>query len=208
MRLAACILVMAVGCHSAAPAPTAPVTPARATSRAPARTALSDLLRGDLASDRAFPWSVSRRLTWRDFQGTPRAAGPQGAMTAYTMYYAWHCRGDSIEFLVVAGFRPRSSWVKAVILKDTAQNRSVLAHEQTHFDLTEVHARAMRRHFAALTAPCRKTNAQLETIARGFLQDEKAAQRRYDQETDHGRLERPQASWTETVRRSLSMLPR
>jgi hypothetical protein len=210
VRRAACILAAIIGCHGAAPAPTAPATPARSPSHtsSPARTSLSELLRADIASDRAFPWSLSRRLAWHDFQGTPRADGPQAAMTAYTMYYAWHCRRDSVEFLVVAGFRPRASWVKAVVLKDTAQNRSVLAHEQTHFDLTEVHARAMRRHFAALDAPCRKTNAQLDAIARGFLQDEKAAQRRYDEETNHGRREGPQARWTETVRRSLSMLPR
>lgn len=215
MRLAACLLVAMLGCASAAPGPTTPAAPAPApaTSRppaSPAPSALVELLRTDLSADHAFPWSAARRLAWRDFQGAPptTAGGPQGAMTAYTLYYAWKCRGgESFDFLAIAGFRPRASWVKNIILNDTAQNRSALIHEQTHFDLAEVHARTMRRRFAALSAPCRKTDAELEAIARRFVQDEKAEQRRYDEETNNGRLDGPQAAWTETVRRRLAILP-
>lgn len=194
----ACVLGATLGCGSAGTPPPRPVAPA---------PALAELLRGDLAADRAIPWSAARRLAWADFQGLPPAAGPLGAMTAYTLYYAWKCRGERFEFHAIAGFRPRASWVKRAILNDPEQRRSALVHEQTHFDLTELHARIMRRRFAEVGAPCRKTDAELQALARQLAQDEKTEQRRYDKETDNGRLDGPQAAWTDAVTRRLAILP-
>lgn len=206
--MAAGVIAAALGCRSAPPAAPEPVAPRPA--RAPPSVSpspLAELLRADLAADRAFPWSAARRLEWADFQGLPPATGPLGAITAYTLYYAWKCRGDGFEFQVIAGFRPRASWVKRTILNDPNQRRSALVHEQTHFDLTELHARIMRRRFAELGAPCRKSDAELEALARQLAQDEKAEQRRYDRETDNGRLDGPQAEWTAAVTRRLAILP-
>jgi predicted secreted Zn-dependent protease len=108
------------------------------------------------------------------------------------------------EFRVIAGFRPRQSWVKAVVLNDTTQRRTVLGHEQTHFDLAEVHARIMRRAFGELAQPCAKTDAQLSALAQRLAQEERAEQRRYDAETNHGLLAGPQAAWTLQTRRRLA----
>jgi uncharacterized protein DUF922 len=161
------------------------------------------MLRGDMTADVAFPWSAARRLTWSDFQGPPPAEGGEGARTAYTLYYAWRCRGAAFEFRAIAAFRPRQSWVKAAVRNDALQSGSVLGHEQTHFDLAEVHARGMQRHFARLVGPCRKTDRELTALTRRLLQEEKAEQRRYDQETNHGLLADPQAAWTADVSRRL-----
>jgi len=192
-------LTLAVlGCASAPPPVRPPSTPAPAPS-----TALDDLMRSDLASDRAVAWST-RRLTWDDFQGDPPTDGSEGAVTAYTIYSAWKCRGDAFEFRVVAGFRPRQSWVKAIVLRDSVQRRTVLIHEQTHFDLAEVHARLMRRAFRALDRPCRQSDGELSALAQRLGQTEKAEQRRYDAETKHGLLGDEQARWTLQTRRRLT----
>jgi hypothetical protein len=108
------------------------------------------LLGADIATDHAFAWSAARRLVWSDFQGPPPSEGSEGAKTTYALYSAWKCRGDAFQYRVVAGFRTMQSWVKPVVLRDSAQSRSILAHEQVHFDLAEVHARLMRRYFAGL----------------------------------------------------------
>jgi hypothetical protein len=162
------------------------------------------MLRTDLTGDRAFPWSAARRLTWSDFQGSPPAEGLEVAKSAYTLYYVWRCRGEVLEFRAIAGFRPRQSWVKAIVLHDTTQRRTILGHEQTHFDLAEVHARNMRRAFEGLAAPCRKTDAELSALARRLAQGEKAEQRRYDAETNHGLLAAQQAAWSAVVARRLA----
>jgi hypothetical protein len=166
---------------------------------------LDAMLRADLASDTAFAWSAARRLVWSDFQGAPPAGGAEGARTAYTLYYAWKCRGQAFKFRVIAGFRPRQAWVKAAVLNDAAQSRSVLGHEQTHFDLVEVNARRMRRDFAELSGACGKTDGELTAIAQRLVREEKAEQRRYDDETDHGLLPEQQAAWTADVSRRLRL---
>ena len=170
---------------------------------AAASSTLDDLLRGDLAADHAFAWSARRPLVWSDFQGSPPSEGSEGAKTSYTLYSAWKCRGDVIEFRVIAGFRPRQSWVRAIVLNDSTQRRTILGHEQTHFDLAEVHARRIRRAFADLTRPCAKTDAELSALTQRLAQEEKAEQRRYDAETDHGLLADQQAAWSRNVARRL-----
>jgi hypothetical protein len=196
-RLAGVVLTMAVlGCASAPPAPS-PSAPIESSS-----AALDDLIHNDMTEDRAVAWST-RRLTWDDFQGDPPAAGSEGAITAYTLYSAWKCRGDVFEFRIVAGFRPRQSWVRAVVLRDTVQRRTVLVHEQTHFDLAEVHARLMRRAFRDLERPCRQSDGELSALAQRLSQAEKAEQRRYDSETKHGLRASQQAGWSADVARRL-----
>ena len=160
-------------------------------------------MRSDMSADRAFAWST-RRLTWDDFQGDPPTEGSEGAVTSYTIYSAWKCRGDAFDFRVVAGFRSRQSWVKAIVLKDSVQRRTVLGHEQTHFDLAEVHARLMRRAFRELKRPCRQSDGELSALAQRLGQTEKAEQRRYDAETKHGLMGDEQARWTLQTRRRLT----
>ncbi len=161
------------------------------------------MLRDDLAADHAFPWSARRPLAWSDFQGPPPSEGSEGAKISYTVYSGWRCRGTVFEFRVIAGFRPRQSWVKAIVLNDSTQRRTILRHEQTHFDLVEVHARRMRRAFGDLVRPCSLTDRELSALAERLSQEEKAEQRRYDSETNHGLLADKQAGWSAEVTRRL-----
>lgn len=204
---------MFLGCGHGGGAST-PESPAPAGERRPAAPpapapsgALDDLLGANVGADSAFPWSATRRLTWRDFRGRPPVDGDEVAKTAYALFYAWKCRGNAFDFRVIAAFRPRQSWVKAVVLNDTAMRRSTLGHEQTHFDLAEVHARSMARYFAALANACRKTDDELTNLAGLLIQDEKAEQQRYDSETDHGLRSERQAAWTVEVARRLGRSP-
>src|SRR5262249_52005553 len=127
----------------------------------------------------------------------------EAAKTAYALFYAWRCRGAAFDFRVVAAFRPRQSWVKPLVLDDSVLRRSALGHEQTHFDLAEVHARRMRRYFDALVAACRKTDPELTEVAGRLIEEEQAQQRLYDAETNHGLRSDRQATWTAEVARQL-----
>jgi hypothetical protein len=159
-----------------------------------------------LAKQEAFPWSLKRPLVWADFKGEPPRSGGAAAETAYTLLYGARCTGQSFEFRVIAAFRPKESWVRPAILKRPADSTRALKHEQTHFDLAEVHARRMRRHFAELIAPCRVTTDNLSEIAERMVQEEHAAQEKYDADTDHSRVPAEQARWDKEVATQLSAL--
>ena len=162
----------------------------------------------DLAADQAIAWSSTWRLVWSNFQGRPPDSGNEGARTAYGLYYAWSCKGDAFGFRVVAAFHPTRSWVKPAVVKNPGENARVLRHEQTHFDITEVYARRLRQQLSTVRAPCTKSDAELKSIARRFVEEERQTQRRYDQESNHGLITNRQADWNFEVARMLKEVER
>jgi hypothetical protein len=148
-----------------------------------------------MAADDAFAWSATRRLEWSDFRGAAPSDGSGGALTAYTLLYGVRCNGARFEASAIAAFLPHRSWVKPAVLADPRLSRQTLAHEQTHFDLTEVYARRLRAHFADLYDPCRTGAAQARDGAERIISAEAAAQRRYDDETRHGLIPERQLQW-------------
>jgi hypothetical protein len=103
--------------------------------------------------------------------------------SAGSAFEARRCRVSSGSFLV----RP-----EILSVRPTAR---ALRHEQTHFDLTEVHARRLRRYFTELVAPCKSSNSDLSNVAERYIRDEANAQAN-DGEPDHGRKPAEQARWT------------
>lgn len=176
--------------------------------RAPAGPTLAQSIDAQIASHSAIPWALRRPLTWADFKGTPPSSGPAAAETAYTIFYGARCTGAKFEFRVVAAVRPKDSWVRMALLKAPADNARALRHEQTHFDLTEIHARRMRRYFGELIAPCKINTNELEEMAERFTRDEKTAQDQYDSETDNGRSAAQQSRWEKQVSDQMLALSR
>ena len=174
----------------------------------PASSALSAPIDREVARRGAVPWS-DRLLTWDDFRAAaPADRGDRGAQTAYTVFHAAQCTGDRFEFRVLAAMIPDQSWVAPPVRKDSALSARTLRHEQTHFDLTEVHARRLRRYFAELYSPCTRGTAELDALAGRFMDEESQAQRRYDNETRYGRDAEPQRAWDADVARQLRALDR
>jgi hypothetical protein len=163
------------------------------------------MLLSDMAPHHGMPWSAARPLRWSDFQGAPRHGGDEAAKTAYGIYYAWKCRGRAFQFRAVAAFHTQESWVQPAVAGDIAEGPRTLAHEQTHFDIAEVYARRMRRHFRELAEPCAQSDANLAAGAVRLLDEEKAMQHRYDAETAHGLRRTQQAAWETEIRRQLHL---
>lgn len=212
-RLLLLTLGLAACAPSAGPDIPASATPRRAPNSVPAASAASSsaldkAMAEDLAADRALPWSATWRLTWSNFQGSPPQSSNEGARTWYALYYAWSCKGDVFSFRVVAGFHPTRSWVKPAVVKHPLENPRVLRHEQTHFDITEVFARRLRRELGAVRSPCHKSDAELKSIARRLVEEERQTQRRYDQESNHGLITNRQSDWNYDVANMLKEVER
>jgi hypothetical protein len=163
-------------------------------------------VRDDMTARGAVSWSSSRRLRWADFDGAAPAANGEGALTAYSIFYGVQCTGERFQFLALAGFLPHDSWVRPEVLADKGQGDRTLRHEQTHFDLTEVFTRRLRKAFSDLYQPCRRPDGDLDALASQYIRQEKAEQQRYDTETRHGLDATAQAAWDRQVASDLLAL--
>jgi hypothetical protein len=162
--------------------------------------------RDEITPDGAVPWAAMRRLSWSDYRAQPLIGGGQAAVTAYSLRWGFRCSGAAFNFQVVTVFFPDRSWVSSALLSEPARGRLMLQHEQTHFDLSEVYARRMRRFFSTLDRPCDRTTEDLSALGDNFVRDESDAQRRYDEETANGRDARVQLRWEDEVKKLLETL--
>jgi hypothetical protein len=178
-----------------------------ATKPGSAPPSLSEVLDERVTGASAIVWSAERSLTWEDFRGVPPPApGEEGARTRYSLFYGARCVGKRFEFRVLAAVLPRESWVVPKVLADPALSVRSLRHEQTHFDLSEVHARRMRRYFTELATPCARTETELNALSQRLARDESAAQQRYDDETNYGRNPARQTEWNAEAARQIQSL--
>jgi hypothetical protein len=174
--------------------------------RATAMPSLDRQISGDMAAKAALAWSADRRLSWSDFEAAAPRAGDEGALTAYSIFYGVRCTGEAFGFLAVAGFLPHESWVRADVTSDRVKSERTLRHEQTHFDLTEVFTRRLRKSFAAMYEPCRRPDQDLAGLAAQYLHSEQTEQQRYDDETRHGLAAPAQDTWDRRVAEDLNSL--
>jgi hypothetical protein len=197
------LCVILAGC-AAAPAP------AMAPVQSPAAIGRGGPIDDELKSDpnlESLPWSASRPLRLTDFRAPVPDGATEGARTAYVLTYSMWCRSGTFTFSVTTSFLPEHSWVKPRAFTDAPEGRRILNHEQTHINQTEIYARRMRRFFQdQLYDPCGQTEAQLNALAERFVNDEAAAQQRYDEETSFGRVPERQGAWDASIREALAAL--
>jgi hypothetical protein len=172
---------------------------------APAALSLPRTVEQALANEGALPWDADRPLTWDVYRGHPPATPGQGAAsTAYDLVHGMRCTGQRFEFVVIAAFQPERSWVLPAIVAKPGESQRMLQHERTHFDLTEVHARRMRRFFSQMLHPCTRPQTELQSALTHFIEQESEAQGRYDRETSYGRMTDRQEAWNSDVARLLA----
>ena len=162
-------------------------------------------------------WEADRPLTWTDFRGpAPRGTEARDvAVTAASLNWTYEyefersaagCSYRIADIRVSAVFHPENSWVRA-----GHATESVLAHEQGHFDITQIHKLMLEdlaRGFVGATGSCKGRSSKR---AARFVEDDIARivglhyrrvadlhtqlQASYDLETGHGTRHGSQQSW-------------
>lgn len=141
-------------------------------------------------------WDIHYRLTWDDFtnENTLDEKRHAGAYIASSIHFSVSKHG----FKAFAVMYPNRSWVRSGYA-----NPYTLAHEQLHFDITEIYARKLRAQLSGLSPEevrrARKLYAQVRTEWR-------AAQAAYDNATHHGRRRDMQAKYQADVTEALEAL--
>ena len=150
-------------------------------------------------------WSDSYKLSWSDFKDEPNPRVSAVAITASGITFGFSIRQADEEVIdfstkVHAHFYPEQSWYKA---KQADVN--VLAHEQLHFDITELFARKLRKEISRLKIS-NEISKDLKKAHSNVLKELERFQDTYDSETNFSRNSEIQAKWEISVQDQLNNL--
>lgn len=163
-----------------------------------ARSAKVILSKAKTYSGDTLTWSESYKLTWADFKGT-NPSGPFMAQSNCVFDYRVDPKMNNgileLHLNLGACFERNSSWVKK-----GAQTDGLLMHEQLHFDICELNIRKLRKKMLSMTIlDPMAFDQQLKVVFEQGWNDYMREQQRYDDETQHGIVEKEQKRWEEEV---------
>ncbi len=145
----------------------------------------------------AIPWGPGSQLSWADFKAKPPAHKKVAATTASGISYTFKTNGlpgsYTLDYEVTAFFYPEKSWYHPELC-----DPPVLRHEQLHFDITELHARKMRKLLSGRTFGG-NVRAEVRRLFSDINRELSAFQERYDRETDYSRDLLAQERWERKV---------
>ncbi|MCH2490966.1 MAG: DUF922 domain-containing protein [Flavobacteriales bacterium] len=151
-------------------------------------------------------WSETKKLTWNDFKGTPSGSNDYVASTnsGISFSYSYRTRNGETKFdyTVQSNFYPELSWYRPTLVSDY-----ILQHEQTHFDISELFARMLRKQLAQLDAAA----ADKETVDALYQQIELARremQYQYDRESEHSKNKEVELQWRAYIANELQAYAR
>ena len=144
-------------------------------------------------------WTPTRRLKQADFKASTENRPFQAATNSSIRYrYAGQSLGK-VRLVVETYFDCRNSY-----FKPSAQNELVLAHEQVHFDIVELHARLLTRLLHEQAPTSRELEQKHETVFRQVLTECQTMHDAYDSEVykDQSKL----AQWQQKIAQNLTAL--
>lgn len=147
-------------------------------------------------------WSENQKLTWEDFRGKPVSSLGFVASTHtginFDYSFSIEEREVNVEYSVENFFIPEKSWF---IPGKVSQN--VLNHEQTHFDISELHARILRKRMSSRKFS-KKVKTEIETIYIQVEAQRKAMQKKFDVETEHSQNIEKEKLWEQRIAKQLA----
>jgi len=144
-------------------------------------------------------WSKTQKLHWGNFKDAPDYDSDAVAITASGITYGFtskmYSNTDKIEYTtsVKAQFYPAKSWY----LKERV-NDVVLGHEQLHFDISELHARKLRKRIAN-TKFTKNIQQEISKIYDQVNEELRDMQNAYDAGSDYSRDSTGQINWQKRV---------
>lgn len=147
-------------------------------------------------------WNENRKLTWDDFRATPiqNANFVANTNSAIHFSYSYTIENNNVQVrsTVESFFSPKRSWY--IPGKVTTH---ILAHEQTHFDISELHARILRKKIEQKRFT-KNVKSEIEAIYRQVDEQKIAMQKKFDAESDHSRNVKNEMRWRQYIATQLA----
>jgi hypothetical protein len=156
-------------------------------------------------NDEVISWRDDLKLTWKEFKAPPKNNHSAVAVTASGITFEFSVKQTdarivSFDAKVHAHFYPSKSWY----IKEESDDY-ILAHEQLHFDITELYARKFRKQIVELKVT-NNLKTDLRRLHDNINKEVAVAQRLYDKESNNSVNREFQAKWNKDVKRELAKL--
>jgi hypothetical protein len=145
-------------------------------------------------------WRPSRPLTWADFQAPPVGSSPFASITTAGIGYNLSYTEKAFHVTVYCYFLKSRSWTKST------NRKSLLKHEQGHFDITELYARRLQKAFRVYRFHFDTVGEDLRGIFDRINKEKTATNARYDRETNFSINAPEQVRWSRKIRASLNTI--
>lgn len=144
-------------------------------------------------------WSADRKLTWNDFKAQPDKNSTNAALTSSSINIEFGYNNSGLKYNIKCRFDQNLSWGKI-------KNDYILAHEQGHFDIAEIHARKLHKLLGAYKFNSRTVSKDVNRIYETVMKEHHAFQSQYDQETNYSRDPAQQNAWKDKIEEALKDL--
>ena len=145
-------------------------------------------------------WNAARRLTPADFKASTDSRPFEAATSSgFRYHYSGRLFQGKVQFVVETVFDCQNSYFKGK--QDPART---LAHEQGHFDITEIAARRFTKAVQEQVADTKELAQKQEVISRQIMTETQAMQDKYDSEIYADRSKQP--AWLATIVQQLNGL--
>lgn len=142
------------------------------------------------------PWNDTKRLTWEDFQCEPKRGTDAVASTSTSLGIAYQMQGGTLTYHITCNFSKVKSW-------GLMKTDYILAHEQGHFDITEIFARKLNEALMNYEFNRRTFKRDINEIYQNIVRQKEEYQKMYDGESDHSRNRRTQYDWLVKIQQLL-----
>jgi hypothetical protein len=142
------------------------------------------------------PWVTRRNLEWEDFQSAPKRNTEAVASTSTSLGLSYQVSRGQLSYEVTCNFSKLKSW-------GLVKTDYILAHEQGHFDITELFARKLHESLSKYQFNKRTYKDDINRIYNSVVKEKEEMQNAYDGETDHSRKRRFQREWAEAIEKML-----
>lgn len=148
-------------------------------------------------------WSSQKKLTWADFRGPVKANrnGREQSATKTIIQIQTSIFDNTVNCEVQCKFLTCESWASENL------SEKLLAHEQLHFDISELFARKLRKKIKEMNFDNRnEIKANIQQIYSSTNKECIQWQLTYDEETAHSNNRTRQQKWEEKISKQIELL--
>jgi hypothetical protein len=147
---------------------------------------------GKEENEEVIPWKYERMLTWDDFQCEPQTGTDVVATTSTTLGISYQLKNGELTYSITCNFSKLKSW-------GSLRTDYILAHEQAHFDITELIARQLHEALQSYVMNKKTFKQDITRIYNDAVRAKEEMQETYDRETNHSRNKLKQNEWLDRI---------